>query len=475
MRIALAIVIASVHPAVENEWLTKAQLRLYRQGTRYNALILALGAIFVSLACGAWIPWQTRTTWCIAVSILCVTFDLLGRRVDAVRGDELQLTRWRARTCALTATVFTLAWASMSIFLWAPADEINHMVIVLILACSIAGSNAIGAVHPATAAVTYLIYAVFLVGRLMVADSWLDHTLASLSATYMGVMAGQLVAIATTSRKMLVLEHERSQLVEDLQHAKADSDRERARAVSAGRVKSQFLSNMSHELRTPMNAILGFSELIKHKSLGDAVDKYAEYAEIIHTSGRQLLSLIDDMLDLARIEGGRLSLRETSVDLEEVIAQAIDTRSHDAARMRLSLDGKIAREFPRVRADERAMRQIMAHLLSNALKFTPAGGRVTIFARIESDGRPGFGVEDTGIGVAVEDQSTAFQRFGQGRHDVTSVDRGTGLGLAMVKGFAEAHDGEVKLESKLGSGTRVTVLLPVSRIENAAALRRKAG
>jgi len=363
----------------------------------------------------------------------------------------------------------------MSIFLWAPVDEINHMVSVLILACSIAGSNAIGAVHPATAAVTYLIYAVFLVGRLMVADSVLDHTLASLSATYMGLMAGQLVAIATTSRKMLVLEHERSQLVEDLQHAKADSDRDRARAAGAGRAKSQFLSNMTHELRTPMNAILGFSELIKNKALGDAVDKYAEYAEIIHTSGRQLLSLIDDMLDLARIEGGRLSLRETSVDLSVIIADAIDASSHAAAQKQLTLEGRVTRNFPRMRADERAMRQIIANLLSNALKFTPPGGRVTVFAQIEADGRAAFGLEDTGIGVAADDQHTVFERFGNGRHDVTTMDRGTGLGLAIVKGFAEAHDGDVRLESALGHGTRVTVRLPVSRIETAALSRTMAG
>lgn len=465
VRTAFAVVIASAYPSAETAWLTDAQLRLYRRGTRYNALMLVLGALFVSQTCISWISWHTRTEWCLVVSILCLAFDVVGRRIDATQGSSLQSTRSRALTSVATAAVFTLAWASMSVFLWVPGDEINHMVIVLILACSIAGSNAIGAVHPATAAVTFLIYTIFLVGRLTVGDTALDHTLASLSAIYMALMAGQLVTTGATSRKMIMLEHERCELVESLQRAKAESDSDRARAAAAGRVKSQFLSNMTHELRTPMNAILGFSELIKYKALGDAVDKYAEYAEIIHNSGRHLLSLIDDMLDLARIEGGRLSLRETSVDLNDIIADAIDASSEAAARMQLSLGARVAREFPRMRADERAMRQVIANLLSNALKFTPPGGRVTVFAQIAADGRAAFGVEDTGLGVAEEDQLTVFQRFGNGRHDVTTMDKGTGLGLAIVKGFAEAHDGEVRLESAPGSGTRVTVTLPVARIE----------
>jgi two-component system cell cycle sensor histidine kinase PleC len=363
----------------------------------------------------------------------------------------------------------------MSVFLWAPGNEINHMVVVLILACSIAGWTSIGAVHPATAVTAFAIYGVFLVGRLATADTTLDHTLAALSAIYIGLMTGQLVAVGTTSRRMFVLEHERSGLVDGLQYAKTESDRDRARAMEAGRTKSQFLSNMNHELRTPMNAILGFSELIKHKSFGNAVDKYAEYAEIIHNSGQQLLSLIDDMLDLARIEGGRMSLRETSVDLRQIIAEAVESSEDAVANARLSLVRRVARGFPRLHADERALRQIIGHLLSNAFKFTPAGGCVTIFAQVESDGRPAFGVEDTGIGIADEDQSTVFERFGKGRHDVTAMDKGTGLGLAIVRGFAEAHDGEARLESAPECGTRVTVYLPVSRIETLEQIRKLAG
>ena len=224
-----------------------------------------------------------------------------------------------------------------------------------------------------------------------------------------------------------------------------------------------------------MNAILGFSELIRHKSFGNDADKYAEYAGIIHDSGEKLLALIDDMLDLAKIEGGRLSLRETSVDLKQIIVEAIESGERTADEGHLSVTKRIRRGFPMLHADERAIRQIVSNLFSNALKFTPPGGCITVFAEIDHDGRPAFGVEDTGVGIAEEDQATVFERFGKGRHDVTTMDKGTGLGLAIVKGFAEAHDGEVLLDSGLGEGTRVTVLLPVSRTEAQHSQKRMAG
>jgi two-component system cell cycle sensor histidine kinase PleC len=221
---------------------------------------------------------------------------------------------------------------------------------------------------------------------------------------------------------------------------------------------------MNHELRTPMNAILGFSELIKQKAFGPDVDKYVEYAGIIHHSGKHLLGLIDDMLDLAKIEGGKLSLRESEFSLSELMSDIFAENEARAAEAQLSLLKKVTPGLPRVHADERALRQILVNLMSNAIKFTPAGGCVTLFAQHEADGRIAFGVDDTGMGIADEDKAHVFERFGQGRHDVTTVDKGTGLGLAIVKGFAEAHDGSVELRSALGAGTRVTAYLPAERV-----------
>jgi two-component system cell cycle sensor histidine kinase PleC len=291
-----------------------------------------------------------------------------------------------------------------------------------------------------------------------------DHVLAALAAVFLLIMTGQLLATQAHMTKLMRLEHERADIVAELHRAKMESDRERIRATSAGRAKSQFLSHMNHELRTPMNAILGFSEMIESKSFGANVDKYAEYAGIIHESGEHLLGLINDMIDLSKIEGGKLYLREAEISLSNLLAEEFEENIAKADAAKLSFVKTLERGLPPVRADERGIRQIVSNLLSNALKYTAPGGCVTLFARTEPDGRVAFGVEDTGIGIAPEDQLEVFERFGQGRHDVTTADRGTGLGLAVVKGFADAHDGEVTLESEIGVGTSVTVMLPKDRV-----------
>jgi signal transduction histidine kinase len=251
--------------------------------------------------------------------------------------------------------------------------------------------------------------------------------------------------------------------VQSLSLAKEQSDRDRAHAAAAGRAKSQFLSNMNHELRTPMNAILGFSELIETKAFGTDIDKYVEYAGIIHGSGQHLLTLINDMLDLAKIEGGRLSLREDEMNIVYLLGDVVEANQTNAAKRQINLVRELDAGLPPLFADERALRQIALNLVSNALKFTQPGGTVTIFARTDNRSRILFGVRDTGIGIAPEDHEQVFERFGRGRHDITIADQGTGLGLAIVKGFAEAHDGQVRLESALGIGTTLTVILPAER------------
>jgi signal transduction histidine kinase len=223
-----------------------------------------------------------------------------------------------------------------------------------------------------------------------------------------------------------------------------------------------------------MNAILGFSEIIQKKAsdysvdeyaeYGRIIDKYAEYGGIIHESGQTLLAMINGVLDLAKIEGGRLVLRQGDVDLERLLREAIERQETKVKRASLTLETEIPYGFPWVRGDQRALQEVMTNLLSNAIKFSRPGGRITVFARHEQDGRISFGVEDTGMGMSPEDQVDAFERFGRGRHDVTTAARGIGLGLAIVKGFTEAHDGAVQLRSAIGKGTTVTVCLPADRV-----------
>jgi two-component system, cell cycle sensor histidine kinase PleC len=460
----------SLHPDEKDAWLVEDQLRLYRHSTRLSALLLPVGAFIIVEACEPWVARATRLIWWFAVLGLCLSLDLIGRRLDAMPTSTLAALRKRTKIYAVMNVFFMVAWCSMSVFLWAPGEPVNHMMLILILACSLAGSVTISAVHPATAATVFVVHAVFIVAPAALSPGALDHTLAGLSTVFILLMAGQAIALNAQMTKMLTLEHERAGMVGRLKSAMAESDRERTRAAAAGRTKSQFLSNMNHELRTPMNAILGFSELMKNVAYGTTPDKCAEYATIIHDSGQNLLSLIDDMLDLAKIEGGKLYLRESEFTLAHLIEETVAENENAAQEKDLSLAKKIERGLPQVRADERGLRQIVANLLSNALKFTPPGGCVTVFAHLEN-GRLAFGVEDTGIGIAPEDQAHVFERFGHGRHDVATADKGSGLGLAIVKGFAEAHDGTVVLESELGSGTRVTVYLPQERVVAAPVAR----
>ncbi len=236
------------------------------------------------------------------------------------------------------------------------------------------------------------------------------------------------------------------------------------RAEQASEAKSQFLANMSHELRTPLNAILGFSEMIASRAIIRNVDKHYEYAALIHDSARHLLTLINDILDLAKIEAGKMKLDERDIDLAALFEDSVSLLAARAAAEGVTLSCENAGPHLLVRADARALKQIMLNLLTNALKFTPSGGTVTAFVRLVPGGGVSFGVRDTGVGIAREDQVRVFANFGQGRHDIKTFERGTGLGLPIVKGLAEAHGGEVTLQSALGQGTTVTITLPASRV-----------
>jgi signal transduction histidine kinase len=244
--------------------------------------------------------------------------------------------------------------------------------------------------------------------------------------------------------------------------ARNAAERDREVALEASAAKSQFLANMSHELRTPLNAILGYSELL---ALDRFADKRTEYAGLIHKSGAHLLGLINDLLDLARIEAGQMEVDGESVNLAEIIEDCVSLLQPRADSGRVILGTTLAARLPRVQANARPLKQIVLNLLSNAVKFTPPQGQAVVFAHIDPDRALLFGVRDSGIGIAAEDQQRVFERFGQARHDATVADRGTGLGLPIVKGLVEALKGRIVLKSELGQGTCVTVSIPRERLE----------
>ena len=236
---------------------------------------------------------------------------------------------------------------------------------------------------------------------------------------------------------------------------------EKTRAEEANQAKSKFLANMSHELRTPLNAIIGFSEIMESNMFGPlGAEKYHEYCSDIHSSGEYLLDVINDILDMSKIEAGRIRLDFEDLELDQLLGEAMRVVSARAQEKQLELFARISPEL-RLRADRRALKQIALNLLSNAVKFTPAGGRVTVRGRA-ADGCIVLGIADTGIGIAQDALARLGRPFEQVESQLTKSHQGSGLGLAISKSLVELHGGRMRIRSTLGKGTLVVVRLPLA-------------
>jgi len=231
----------------------------------------------------------------------------------------------------------------------------------------------------------------------------------------------------------------------------------------ASQHKSEFLANMSHELRTPLNAIIGFSEVLTDRMFGELNEKQEEYLKDIHASGTHLLSLINDILDLSKIEAGRMELELTDFHLPTALDNALTLVRERAGRRSIALHTSIDNRLGEIQGDERKIRQVVLNLLSNAIKFTPEGGRIEV-AAVPKDGSVEVSVSDTGVGIAPEDHEKVFEEFRQ----VGMADKkaeGTGLGLTLCRKFIELHGGKIRVKSQLGAGSTFTFTIPVRRGE----------
>jgi len=462
---------ATVGSAAEaKDRLVLDQLRIALTNLKPNHFLMpAFGAI-IALMFARWVEVWYLVIWYGALVVSVLPLAIISMRFLRAEPSPAERHKWVRRT-TLAYLVFTIVWSGQGALLWAPGDDLNHMLLMLFLCCTLAGNGALVGASAPMSIVAYSVYGTAIVLMPFQTGGFIYWGLSGLAFFYALYMAWMSKQYFETTRSMLLLTNDKNDLIAALAQSKEQSDIARFRAEAASHAKSQFLANMSHELRTPLNAIIGFSELIQSRAFRSDVERHIEYAGLIHASGDHLLALINDILDLAKIEAGAFALRERDVDMDALLDESLRLMAAKAQENRLELRKEVMAPLPHLLGDERALKQVLLNLLSNAIKFTPARGTVTVFAHTDADEGVTFGICDTGVGIAPDDQERVFENFGQGRHDVVTADKGTGLGLPIVKGLVEAHGGRVLLASEPGGGTTITIELPAARTRACAELR----
>ena len=398
-------------------------------------------------------PSANIAAWFCIICVSCATAFMLDRAYRRAKAnpDTFDVYTWMPRVTAVL-TFMSASWASVIWFFWDPANDINQMALVTfvifgVMNGMVARMNRFEA-YLAGSSTSFLI--IWL--RCVTTDSD-PAQICSIAIPMLFVVLSS--SVRTASRQ--IYDH----LVAEIEneHLKDENARARDEAEQANRMKSAFLANMSHELRTPLNAILGFSEIISSQAFGaQAVDRYRDYANDIHESGRYLLDMINSLLDVAKIEAGKLELDIESIDASELIEQATRLIASRAQDKGVAVRTAVSPLAQTIQVDERAFRQIVINLLSNAVKFTEHGSIETRIDPIE--GAVVLSVTDTGCGIPTGQVNGVFEAFEQVDNRYTKSNGGTGLGLTLVRALARLHGGDCRIDSAPGRGTTVSVTFP---------------
>ena len=406
--------------------------------------------------------------WTAAVLVIHAIIVTKCRQFLEKPMHEVSARAWRLRFITLDL-FYGLAWMFILIHpIGIDEGSSTFMLFVMLLVVAVSSmlaSSLPTAVFAATFPVTTAIALDFILqGTLR------HYILALMALTAQGYFAALTYRLYSSTLATLEARAEKDALIGELEQAKAISDEARRRAEAANIAKSRFLAQMSHELRTPLNAILGFSEVMKTEVFGQhAVPAYKEYSADIHNSGVHLLGLINEILDLSRIEAGRYELNEESVSLVAIVEDCHHLLKLRASNRGITIHEVFEPDMPRLWADERAIRQICLNLLSNAIKFTPQGGEIWLKVGWTASGGQYISVKDTGAGIPEEEIPVALASFGQGSNSIKSAEQGAGLGLPIAKSLVDLHGGTFTLKSKLRIGTEVIVTFPPERVVAAMA------
>ncbi len=435
----------------------------------------ALYALF-AIASMFWAPVLDAIVWLVIVIGAKVILLDQGRRFLALAPAQVNVGLWRRRFFIIelmngvALAGFALVGINQNFGVGGDILFASHVFIFATLIVVLAIRTMFAATLPAILFAGTVPMTAAVVLRLMLLNEPFYLALASMAVGVHLYFIFLARGLRTTVLSMLEFRTEKDALIAELEEEKSVSDEARRRAEAANRAKSRFLATMSHELRTPLNAILGFSEVMKTELFGPLDNPtYREYAGNILESGRHLLHLINEILDLTRIESGRYELHEEPLRLADTAEECHRLLKLKADTKGLQLIEAIEPDLPVVWADQRAMRQICLNLMSNALKFTPSGGRITIAVGATEDGGQHLSVRDNGPGIPEEEIPKVLQAFGQGTLAHQNAEGGAGLGLAIVQNLIELHGGSLALTSELRKGTDAKVILPAYRVLQAMA------
>jgi two-component system cell cycle sensor histidine kinase PleC len=434
--------------------------------------IWILSAIF-SLASMFWAPWAEGCVWLTLVIFAKVVLVELCRRFIATGRSTVDLGVWRRRFI-MAELLSGLTWAGFALVGIQDVGASVHVgaatfsshvfifasLIVLLAVRMTFASTMMTVFYVGTVPMTLAV-----VTRLIMLHDPFYYALATMAVGVHIYFAFLAKGLQQTALQMLEFRAQKDVLIAELDEERQISEEARRHAEAGSKAKSRFLATMSHELRTPLNAIMGFSEVMKDEIFGaHATPVYREYASDIHDSGRHLLQLINEILDLSRIEAGRYELNEERTHLGDIAQDCERLLRLRAESKGLEIIEDISPDLPQVWADPRALRQICLNLLSNALKFTPQGGRIYVTVAQADNGGQFLLIRDTGPGIPTDEIPKVMQAFGQGSLAHETAEGGTGLGLPIVKSLIELHYGTFELRSELRRGTEVVVTLPPQRV-----------
>jgi two-component system cell cycle sensor histidine kinase PleC len=442
-------------------------LRQYAQTRISASYVVMLLVVATGFLLGVWVQPLSAAAW--TCGVLCIHIAIMRASVRFLaEPPSLATTRkWRSRFVLLDL-LYGLGW--MAILIQPGLGDVSDMLMMFLMLLVVAVSSMLAANLPIAALAATVPITVAIALNFIVSGKFDNYVLAAFAIAAEGYFALLAHRLHSTTLATLEARAEKDALIGELEQAKSISDEARHRAESANVAKSRFLAQMSHELRTPLNAILGFSEVMKSEIFGGhAVPVYKEYSADIHNSGVHLLNLINEILDLSRIEAGRYELNEEAVSLVNVVGDC-----HHLLKLRASTRGITIHEvfeqgMPRIWGDERATRQVVLNLLSNSIKFTPQGGEIWLKVGWTASGGQYLSVKDTGSGIAEDEIPIVLASFGQGSNSIKSAEQGAGLGLPIAKSLIDMHGGTFTLKSKLRIGTEVIVTFPPERVMSALA------